>query len=168
MGIETAILGISSAIGAVTTAVATSMQIQVANMNADIERENAVRAVEIASVEQQEKDFENRAALGEQIAAQADSGVAVEVGTPVNNRAVSRRLARLDALNIQQAGRVSAYNHLVNAASIEAQGKVDAVGGYGSALGKVLEIGSAIGDAKPVAKKHYYPVPTPRPKRIVF
>lgn len=169
MGIETAILAVTSAIGAATTIGSVVMQAQVADMNAQIERENATRAVERSQVEQQEQDFANKAALAEQVAAQAGSGVALEVGAPVRTRSVSRRLARLDALNIRQAGDLEAYNHLVNASSIEAQSKVDQFQGYGSALGQFLEAGSAISKKnRPVAKRNYYPVPTPRPQGIVF
>lgn len=164
MAIATAI---GSIIGAVSTVAATVMQMQVANMNADIEEQNAKRRIEYAQLDAQESDFQARAMLGEQIAAQAGSGVAVETGSTKAVRQVSRRLARLDALNIRQAGELDAYNHRVKAANYKAQGKVDAISGFGSALGQFMSAGSAISNVRPTRSKNYYP-PAPAPRGVLF
>lgn len=89
---------------------AANYQAQVAERNRKINEENAVRALHRSVVEQQQQDRITRGLLGEQLAAQAASGISADVGTPVMTRKSAQRLGRLDALNIRQAGEIEAYN----------------------------------------------------------
>src|SRR5262245_64995073 len=81
-------------------------QAQVAEMNADIAKENAQRAGERAQIEQQTQDIQASNTLGEQVAEQAASGLTVSSPSLVKSRRSARRLARLDALNVRQAGEI--------------------------------------------------------------
>lgn len=158
---------IGSVIGGLATAASAVMQASVASMNASVERDNANRAIQYAQMDAQESDLQARAALGEQIAAQSASGVAVETGSTKSVRQVARRLARLDALNIKQEGELKAYNHRVAAASYQAQAGVSMVQGIGGALGSFLSAGSQISNSKPVARRNYYP-PAPTPRGVLY
>lgn len=156
---------IGAAISGIATVVGTVLQVQTMMMNASIEEENAKRSIERAVVEQQESDLQARGMLGEQLVAQAASGVDTGGVSARATRLAAREAARMDALNIRQAGELEAYNHKAAAASLKMQAGVTAVEGISGALGSFLNMGSSIGNAKPVAKKSYYPaVPTPKAK----
>lgn len=132
--------------------------------NASIAEENARRAIERSQIEQEEQDRLTRGMIGEQMAAQAASGVNVGTGSPLRTRLVARELGRLDALNVRQAGEIESYNYKAQAAGLRAQAKAEKMGGAFGLVGSFLNAGTTITTAKPVARKNYYaPVPTPRP-----
>lgn len=165
MAISSSLAAIGAVISGLATGIATVMQVQVMQMNADIEEENGKRAIEAAQNDQLESDLQARALLGEQMSQQAASGVNVQTKSPALTRLAAKEAARLDALNIRGAGELEAYNKKAAAASLRAQAGVTAVSGIAGTLGSFLNASSAIGNAKPVAKKNYYaPIPTPRPR----
>lgn len=110
-------------------------QAQVAEMNADIAKDNAQRAGERAQIEQQTQDIQASNTLGEQVAEQAASGLTVSSGSLVKSRRSARRLARLDALNVRQAGEIERYNYLTQRANFKAEAQGARIGGVGSLLG---------------------------------
>lgn len=94
---------------------------QVAEMNARIARDNAVRARDVAQTNQQAQDNQAAAFLGEQIATQSGSGVDIGSRSMLGARKASQAVARQDALNVIQAGELDAYNQLTDAANFDAQ-----------------------------------------------
>lgn len=92
-----------------------NFQAQVAERNAKVQEDNAVRAQYNAQVQQQESDRVARGLIGEQIAAQSASGLKIGGRSQMLTRKSAKQLARLDSLNIRQAGDVEAYNYRVGA-----------------------------------------------------
>lgn len=163
LGIATVLQGIGALVTGVATFAAASNNAAIQEMNAQIANDNARRALERSKVEQQESDIRARGLIGEQLAQQAGSGVDVGRGSPKYTRIAARELARLDALNIRQAGEIEAYNYKTQAANFSASAAAEKSGGAFGLLGSFLNAGSIITSAKPVASKNYYnPVPTPK------
>jgi len=151
-------------IGGFATFQASAANAAVMQMNADINEENAVRAVRRSQVEQEAQDAMTRGMIGEQLAGQAASGVSVGSGSPKYTRVAARELGRLDALNIRQAGDLERYNYQAAASSQRTQAGAERSAGAFGLLGSFLEAGSVITNAKPTAKRNYYaPVPSSRP-----
>lgn len=104
-----------TAVGAVVNTAATisanNYQKKVAEKNRQLMLENAKRAEQQAQADQLAKDWENRALLGEQIAAQSASGLKLGGRSQLLTRKSARELGRLDALNIRYAGDVEAWNY---------------------------------------------------------
>ena len=94
---------------------------EVAEMNARIARDNAVRARDVAQTNQQAQDNQAAAFLGEQLATQAGSGVDLGSRSSLGARKASRVVARQDALNVIQAGELDAYQSLTDASNFDAQ-----------------------------------------------
>lgn len=92
-----------------------NFQAQMAERNAKIQEDNANRAQYNAQVQQQESDRVARGLIGEQIAAQSASGLKLGGRSQMLTRKSAKQLARLDALNIRQAGDIEAYNYRVGA-----------------------------------------------------
>lgn len=166
---EIGLATILSAVGSVVTGVATFQSARanaaISEMNADIADENARRAITRSQVEQEQQDLMTRGLLGEQVAAQAASGVNVGTGSPRFTRIAARELGRLDALNVRQAGELEGYNYRTQAAGARAQASADRRGGAFGLLSGFLGAGSAITNARPTAQRNYYaPNPTPRPR----
>lgn len=147
-----------------------SYQAEVANMNKEIAKRNAVRAGQRAGIEAQEKDImETRALLGEQEVAQAASGVSLAGKSQVMTRATARLLGRRDAENIIDAGRMERHGHLVDAANFKAEAKAAQISGISSLVGGLLGAAgsmptSMMGGAKPTtaaAKFTARPIPKP-------
>lgn len=110
------IAGTAAAVGGAI--ISTSAQLQankyqqeVAARNAALMEENAQRAGFAAQVAQQDQDRAARALIGEQIAAQSASGLKLGGKSQMLTRKSARELARLDALNIRQAGDIEVYNY---------------------------------------------------------
>jgi hypothetical protein len=112
-----------------------SYQGQVAEMNADIAKDNAKRAVERSQIEQESQDLKAANVLGAQVVEQGASGLSLSSGSLLKSRKSARRLARLDALNVRQAGEIEKYNYLTDAANYKAQAAGARISGVGSLLG---------------------------------
>jgi hypothetical protein len=100
----------------------TSAAVQRANFEAQVQErnrvameDNAVRSQYNAQVQQQESDRQASALIGEQVAAQSASGLKLGGRSQMLTRKSAKQLARLDALNIRQAGEVEAYNYRMGA-----------------------------------------------------
>lgn len=113
MGIETLAIaslgasvasGVAGAAGAQQTAKANAASAQyraaVARNNAQIAQINAKMSVEAGEAKSTEQSFRTAGLLGQQKVAQAASGLDVNVGTPVDVRASTAELGRLDQLTI--------------------------------------------------------------------
>src|SRR5262245_32460828 len=124
-GIASGVMGMAQA----------NYQGQVAEMNAEIAKDNAKRAVERSQIEQESQDLKAANALGAQVTEQGASGLSLSSGSMMRSRRSARRLARLDALNVRQAGRIEEYNYLTEAANQKAQAHASRISGVGSLLG---------------------------------
>lgn len=163
-GIAPVLAAVGSVVSGVGTFVAAHNNAVVQQYNAEVADRNAQAARVDAAAKQQEQDFKNRALLGSQFAGQAASNIDVGSGSPVVTRMNARELARLDALNIHQAGEVNATNFETKAQGFRLQAGADESAGAFGLLSGFLNAGTAITNAKATASRNYYPpVPTPRP-----
>lgn len=148
-------------------------QAEVAKMNEQVAKQNAIRATQRAGIEAQEKDMmETRALLGEQEVAQAASGVSVAGKSQVQTRNTARLLGRRDAENIIAAGALEGYNHRVEAANFRAEGQAAKTTGWMNLIGGFLDAagqfgGSMIGGKGTSAKaeQRFGPRPIPKPEK---
>lgn len=146
-------------------------QAQVAKMNAKIAGANADRATTIAGINAEDNDFQTKALLGEQEAAQAASGISVAGPSQILTRRSSRMIGRRDSLNIIQAGQTEAYNYRTQEANFKAEAGADKmsgiaslVGGGLSAAGSLASSPSLVSDATPVYNPYRFaPKPIPKP-----
>lgn len=90
---------------------ASNYQASVAQRQAEISQDNAVRAEQAAQVEQQQQDEQTKAALGSILATQGASGLSVSGKSQLLTRKTAATLGRQDALNVRQAGDLAAYNY---------------------------------------------------------
>lgn len=146
-----AILG---AIGSIAQGVlgfaAANYQAQVAEMNEEVAKDNAMRSIERAQVEQQTQDDLTAAMLGEQESVQSASGLSLTSPSAIRTRAAARRLGRMDALNVRQAGEIEKYNYLVQASNFGSEAKMAQLQGVGNLLSGFLgATQSLVSKAKP-------------------
>lgn len=127
--------GLSAVLGIIGTAVSAAGTIQagraeaararyqadIARRNKEIALQNAERLRQRSQTLQEDQDIQTRALIGEQIAVQSASGLSLGGKSQLLTRKSARRLGRLDALNIRQAGEVDAYNSEVEAFNFGAQ-----------------------------------------------
>jgi hypothetical protein len=137
--------GIGSIVSGVTGFAQAMYQQRVAEMNASVAQWNAERATRVAGIDAQEKDFlETRALLGEQVAAQAASGVSLAGKSQIATRATAMLLGRRDANNIIEEGRMQRHGHLMEAANFKAEAKAAGISGISSLIGGFAEGASAV------------------------
>lgn len=167
MAIAGALVSVASGVFGMMQA---SYQAEIAKMNADVAKRNAIRASQRASIDAQEKDImETRALLGEQEVAQAASGVSIAGKSQVMTRATARLLGRRDAINIIDAGKMERYGHLVDAANFKAEAKAAKISGISSLVGGVLGAAGSIpssemgGAQSSAAGSKFTPRPIPKP-----
>lgn len=109
--------------------------------NKEIAKENAIRTLLVSQEEQFDVDMENAQLLGEQEAVQAASGLVLESPSFMQTRRNARELARIDALNVREAGNIRAAAYMNEgdayaadaAASRLAQGNAATMGFLGAA-----------------------------------
>lgn len=129
-------------------------QAQVAKNNARIANWNAGLAEQKAQIEQQDKDRENRGALGTLIAEQGASGIAITSPSTMDTRGAAAQLARQDALRIRQAGDIESWNFKQQAADFKAQAGADTLGGVANFVGGILGgVKSLVGGSSQFAGK---------------
>jgi len=142
------ISGILTAVSSIATGVigfaAANYQAEVAKMNEEVAKENALRAIERAQVEQQTQDDLTAAMLGEQESVQSASGLSLTSPSAIRTRAAARRLGRMDALNVRQAGEIEKYNYLVQASNFGAEAKMAQLEGVGNLLSGFLGAGQSL------------------------
>lgn len=149
---------------------AASYQQKVAEMNAKIAEQNAAKAAQRGRDAAAEQDTITRAALGEQLAVQAASGVNINSKSSMLTRKATRTLGRQDALRARIAGETEAYNYRTDAANYVAQGRMARMQGFASALGSGIEgLSSLVGSARPTTRSFqpYNPNPIPRPRSLL-
>lgn len=135
---------VSGAFSAISQSQAASYQAAIAKRNQEIAQGNAVRSVQTAQVEQQDRDNVARALLGEQVAEQSASGFTLGSGSFRRARRSAQELARQDALRIRQAGDVDAFNYKVQAANYGAEAKLASMTASSSLLGGFLGAGASL------------------------
>ena len=141
MAIAGAIVGVVSGLASAAQGL---YQMQVANMNAEVAGENAKNASAAAAIEAQKNDWQTRAKVADQKVAQAGSGVSLSGRSQILTRRTTQLLGRADSYNIQHAGSIQRYNHLVEQANFKAQAKGAMIGAVGSLIGGVASAASAI------------------------
>lgn len=139
-----ALAAIGSIISGVMGMAQASYQAKVANMNAEIAKDNAKRAIERTQVEAKDQDALTKEMIGEQIAAQSASGLSLTGGSAMRTRASARRLGRRDTLNVHQAGELEAYQYKTDAMNFKAQAAAHKMGGISNLLGSFFQAGSSL------------------------
>lgn len=117
-------------------------QSQVEQQNALIEQQNAAAASQAANAREEQHRRQARQILGEQRAAQAQSGVGLG-GSSADIAEQSAINAELDALGIRYEGELERRGHLVKSQSYQAQAGVDRFAG--KAARRSGNIGAAAG-----------------------
>ena len=160
-----AVLGaIGAIVGGVFSFAQASYQAKVAEMNADIARDNATRTIERSQVNEQEQDDQTRAMLGVQEAAQSASGLDINSESSRRIRKASRILGRKDTLNVRQDAEIEKYNYLVEAANQDAAAKMARIGGMGSLLSGFINAGGSLLGRSTSSGSGFAPRPLPRPQ----
>lgn len=143
-----AVSAIAGAAGTVISGIAAKnaadYQNKVAQMNAQIARENADRAIERSQIEQQENDMLVRSQLGTQEALQGASGLSIAGGSQMLTRKAAAELGRRDSLNIRQGGELEAYSYKTQAVNQEAEGRLAKAKGQSALLGSFLSAGGSL------------------------
>jgi len=119
-------------------------QSSVAQMNADIDAQNAARSISDAQIAAQEQDRVNAGVLGQQINAQGGSGLSATSGSFALGRRSAKELARLDSLNVAQRGYLDAFNFRVGEANSLAQASAAKSAGKNAVIGGII---SGVGTA---------------------
>ena len=175
--LATALSGIAGAIGGGTSfsalgsivsgaaGLATGIyQYNVAQSNAKIAEQNALKAQQAGNEAAQDQDRLTKAALGEQLSAQAASGLSINSGSQILTRKAARTLGRQDSIRARAAGDTEAYNYRTQADNFREEGAGSLLQGGASLLGGFLNAGSIIGSARPTQKRFTPYVPNPIPK----
>lgn len=145
-----AIVGaVAPLIGGIAGMAQSNYQAKVAQMNADIAKENADRASTKSEIDAQESDFQTKALLGEQEVAQAGSGVTLSGKSQILTRRAASAVGAGDRMKLLQGGQVERYNFLTQRANFKAEaqasklsGMFSLVGGAAAAIGNVASMGS--------------------------
>ncbi len=127
-------------------------QAEIAEMNAEIERNNADRVRDAAQIEQQQADIDTAGLLGQQFAAQSASGIDVGSRSHLGARKAARALGRRDALNIRHAAEVEATDRLNQASAFDASASAHRSAGRSAIVSSFIGgAGSLIGSASSVS-----------------
>ena len=150
-----AVLGAAgSAFSAISQYQAAKFQQKVAKANAKIADQNARRAINDSQVAEQRQDQMTAAALGEQTAVQAASGLSLEEGSPLSIRQSTARLGRLDTLTLRNNAERTAHNYKVDAMNSRAQADIAGMTAQNSLVaGFINTAGSLVGSANSNAQK---------------
>lgn len=151
--IATGLSVVGTVVSTVANVQAAQYQAEVAARNQRVQEQNARRSIELAQEEQLRSDQIARGLIGQQIAAQAASGLSLNGQSQMLTRKSARRLARIDARNIREAGELEAYNFRVAAADSAAQaGFARQRAGFSLAEGFLTAAGTAIGGTSSLIK----------------
>lgn len=143
-------------------------QKQVADMNAKIAEENAIKRVEIGNEDAQKQDNMTRALIGEQVAVQSASGLGLNSKSAILTRKAAKKRGREDSLNIREAAGNEAGNFLQQAANFRAEGKGAMMQGIGGAISGLASAGGSLVGGATSSKKTFYANPTARPASLVY
>lgn len=145
--IGTALSAVGSIVGTISAISQAQYQAAVAKNNSIIAKNNAMLASEQSQSQQQQADQKARALMGEQEAIQAASGLTGRSQQLTRNSA--RRISRIDAMNIREAGAHDIQNFLQQSEnySAEAANATKSIGA--TLLSGFLDVGQTlIGGAK--------------------
>ena len=131
-----------------------SYQSQVAANNAKVAQWNATNALYRSQLEQQDQAAKSSGMMGELVADQSASGVALTSRSAGQTRSSLAKLGRLDVLRIADQGRTEAYNFMTEASNFQGQAAASELGAYGSLAGGFLSAGSSLAsNSSPVSDK---------------
>lgn len=129
-------------------------QAAVAQMNAQVAKQNADYARAVGEVEAQQRGGKTRAQIGGARAAQAGSGLDVNRGTHVKVRESIADVGAHDVEIVRNNAARKAYGHEVEAANATAQGKIyETAGVNAKKAGDIKAWTSLLGSASSVAGK---------------
>lgn len=166
-GIGSALSAVGAVVSGVAGFAAASAQAKIAKFNADIARDNAQRSTQDAQMQQEQQDMKTKALMGEQLALQSASGLALGGRSQILTRKTAAEIGRKDAFNIRYQGEVEKINYLNQATGNDMSAKMFKMQGFGDLLGGFLKAGSIIGSSSPTPKgSRFGPVPTARPTSI--
>ncbi len=114
---------------------------QVADNNAKLATWNASAAMQKANLEAQDVDMENAGKIGELVASQSASGIALGSGSSIQTRASAAKLGRIDTLRTVYKGQLEANQFLNQAQDYRSQASISRIGGAVGALGSFLGAG---------------------------
>lgn len=138
-------LGVAgSLIGSASEAEAAKRAEELALKNKKIANENAQRALLVAQEEQFDTDVENGQLLAEQEAVQAASGIMLESPSFMQTRRNARELARIDALNVREAGNIRAQAYRNEGDAYAADAAAARIAGGNARLAGFLNAGTSI------------------------
>lgn len=107
---------------------------QAANANAKIAKQNAHQELVEGAMEAQRIREAARAAMGRQVAAQAESGFVPGTGSALDSLEESAIQAEMDIMNVRRKAALGARAYMTQAAMDKAQGRMALVGGlFGAA-----------------------------------
>lgn len=121
LSLGTVLSGIGTAVGVFGQISANNARAAMARENARRAADNAVRTQQTSQIEQQAKDAETAAMLGELEAQQSASGLSTLSGSSSLVRRRARVLGRQDAMNLRRRGDVESQNYLNQAADFKAE-----------------------------------------------
>lgn len=104
---------------------AAQYQAEVAAQNAKIAQQNAQYANEAGASQAESQEMKTRAAIGQEKAAQASSGLDVNSGSATDIRSSTAALGTLSELNIRNNAARQAYGYMATAGSESAQSALD-------------------------------------------
>ena len=143
-----------------------SYQAKVADMNAEVAKDNANRAIARGQVNEQTQADQTRALLGEQEAVQSASGLSINSASARRIRRASAMLGRKDTLNVRQAAELEKYSYLQEAENFTAQGKMAQLGGIGSLLSGFIGAGSSLIGSSSATTSSFAPKPYSKPSYV--
>ncbi len=130
---------VSTVVGGIAAGNAASYQAQVAENNAQVERQNATYATAAGTQAAEASSVKGAAQLGEIKTAQAASGIDVNTGSAVDVQAGQRGTNKLDTQNTLQNALLQGYGYRVQAQADESQAALD------QATAEEAPIGAALG-----------------------
>jgi hypothetical protein len=119
--IGTAVSTVGSVVGMMAQMEAASYQQAVAERNARISEENAIKALERSQVDQQDWGQEARAQLGRMMADLSASGISATGGTPLLQRRGAESLSKRDAERVRREGVTQAEEYRQQSADFSAE-----------------------------------------------
>lgn len=122
-------------------------QAQVAEMNARIAKQNAIRAQQQGTIDMQLKDMDTAQLLGEQLTQQAASGVSVSGESQIRTRNAARWYGAVDRQQIKENAALEKHNYLVDATNYRAEAKNARISGASAMIGGVTAAAGTIGQA---------------------
>lgn len=143
-GIGTALSVVGTIFSGIASMQAGNYQAAVAERNAKIAEENANRSVLVSQEEARQNDMERSGQLGEMLSGQGASGLLTTGKSFMQTRRGLRSIARLESLNIRQAGEVEAYGHRVDALNQRSEGQFAKMKGQNAMIGSLLDAGSSL------------------------